>query len=519
MSKIAGSVGAPEAGVARDWNPKTFPKGSSHMSFKRLFQPRLRFLTMALSVGIPAALLTVGGCKQADPAGAGGPGGAQRPPAGVTVVAAVGRDVPIYLDEIGTMRSVESVAIVPQVGGKILAAPVEQGNYVKKGDVLFQIDPRSYQARLDAAKASLAQAQAESKLAAIEFKRIQQLAKNDVASQLEFDQKQNAVDVATAKIDSAKADVETAQLNLDYTKITSPIDGRAGARLVDVGNVVKENGSPLIQVQQIDPIHAQFTITESELGTVRKYLSEIGLDLGKNPERGLKVLVDMPADARQVVEALNGVRPATGPATRPSATSQPTGATAGHVGPREGTLTFLDSTVQNATGTIMLRAIVPNDDQYFWPGQFVNVRLILTTKVGAVLAPAQAIQIGQQGAFVYVVNDKSIAEIRLIVPGQRQGDMMVVEKGLSVGEKVIVTGQMMVMPGGPVMVVIPGQGGPPGMPGGAAPGGAAPGGAAPGGAAPGGAAPGGAAPGGAAPGGPGGSPPDGAKPEAPTAGK
>jgi membrane fusion protein, multidrug efflux system len=279
-------------------------------------------------------------------------------------------------------------------------------------------------------------------LARTEFKRMEELVTNKAVSQSEYDQKKSAVEVWSAKQLAQEAAVVQAKLNVEYTKIVSPIDGRAGARLVDMGNVVKANEGTMLTIQRLDPIYAEFTITENDLGTVRKYIRAKGLELGDTPEQGLKVLVDLPADSPKVIAAIGA----------PTASTQPG---KGQIGAREGTLTFLDNAVQSGAGTVKLRATVPNKDGYFWPGQFVNTRLVLATKKAAVLIPIQAQQIGQQGPFLYVIekNDKgAIAKIRPIQPGQRHGDMLVVDKGLQPGEQVVVTGQMLVAPNGPVMV-------------------------------------------------------------------
>ena len=411
-------------------------------------------------VGSAAAALLVG-CEH----GGGGEGhaaSAERPPARVTVAAVETRDVPVFLEEIGRTMAVETVSIIPQVGGKVVSAQVNDGDYVKKGQLLFEIDARPFEAALAAAKASVAQNKAQLDLANTEFKRVEGLIKDQAVSPLEFDQKKAAVAVAEAKIAASEADVEKATLNLEYTKIYSPINGRAGARLVDAGNVVKENDQAMLVIQKLDPIYAEFTITENDLGTVRKYMASKGVVLNESTERELKVEVDVPGDSARVLAALGGAS-ATQPASQPAAgallgtTTQPVN----HVGAREGKLTFLDNSVQKGTGTVRLRATLPNADHYFWPGQFVNVRMVLTTKKDAALIPVVAQQIGQQGPFVYVVGADGTAQIRPITPGQRQGEMMVVERGLNAGEKVVTTGQMAIMPGAKVQVMGGAPGGAP----------------------------------------------------------
>jgi multidrug efflux system membrane fusion protein len=365
-----------------------------------------------------------------------------RPPTAVTAFTAVTRDVPIYLDQIGKTVAVQVVSIVPQVAGKVMAAPVENGAYIKKGDLLFEIDPRPFEATLASAKATLAQCEAEAAWARADFKRTEELMATNSASQLEYDQKKSTLQADQAKIEGAKAAIMAAELDVEYTKIYAPVDGRAGVRLIDRGNVVKANEGSMLMIQQLDPIYAEFTITENDLGTVRKFMAARGLETGNEAGLGLKAFVDVPGDSAQILTALEGA------ATRPTTQSSRAAA-------REGTLTFLDNAVQGNTGTVRLRATVPNPDRYFWPGQFVNVRLILATKKDAVLVPVVAQQIGQQGAYVYVVKPDQTAEVRPITPGQRQADMLVVEKGLEPGERVIVAGQLAVVPNGKVMVTNP----------------------------------------------------------------
>jgi membrane fusion protein, multidrug efflux system len=396
------------------------------------------------------AFLPSVGCRRSDPQSQ---EMMQRPPAQVTVATAVARDVPVYLEEIGKTVAVEVVSIIPQVGGKIIAAQVKDGDDVKKGQLLFEIDPRPLEAVLAAAKATLAQNRADMELAQIQFKRMEDLAPKGSASQLEFDEERLAYAVAEAKVAAAQAAVQTAELNLQYTKISSPIDGRAGVRLVDAGNVVKENDAPMQVIRRLDPIYVEFTVTENDLGTVRKYVAAHGLEWDASSERGLRVEVDVPGDSARILKALGATKATTAPAS-PS------------TGPRTGRLTFLDNSVQGTTGTIRLRATVDNADHYFWPGQFVNVRLVLTTKKDAVLVPVIAQQIGQQGPYVYVVSPESTAELRPIVAGQRQGELLVIESGVQDGEKVVIAGQMAVMPNAKVHVTNPA---PDGVPPGGAP--------------------------------------------------
>ena len=378
-------------------------------------------LKYTFSYFIPLLLwqLTASGCNRANPQAA----GPQMLPAPlVTVAKAQKQDVPLYLDEIGKSGGSESVTVTPQVGGRITERHFQDGADLTKGALLFVIDPRPYQAQLDSARASLAQAKAALALAKAQFARDEELVGSKAISKQDYDTKKNTVDVDLAQVESAEAVLETAKLNLEYCYIHSPIEGRAGARLVDVGNVVQANTTGLLLIQRLDPIYADFTVTEGDLPQVQKEMS-----------RGsLKTLVRLPSD----------------PENRA----------------RSGKLTFLDNAVQNGTGTVNLRATMSNPDHHFWPGQFVNVRLVLATQKNAVLIPNQATQISQKGPFVYVVKPDGTADIRPVTLGQRQGDNVVITQGVTAGETVIVTGQMTVPPGGKVRVdtgVAPGPGGAP----------------------------------------------------------
>ncbi len=363
--------------------------------------------------------LTASGCNRANPQAA----GPQMPPAPlVTVAKAQKQDVPLYLDEIGKSGGSESVTVTPQVGGRITERHFQDGADLTKGALLFVIDPRPYQAQLDSARASLAQAKAALALAKAQFARDEELVGSKAISKQDYDTKKNTVDVDLAQVESAEAVLETAKLNLEYCYIHSPIEGRAGARLVDVGNVVQANTTGLLLIQRLDPIYADFTVTEGDLPEVQKEMS-----------RGsLKTLVRLPSD----------------PENRA----------------RSGKLTFLDNAVQNGTGTVNLRATMSNPDHHFWPGQFVKVRLVLATQKNAVLIPNQATQISQKGPFVYVVKPDGTADFRPVTLGQRQGENVVITQGVAAGENVIVTGQMTVPPGGKVRVdtgAAPGPGGAP----------------------------------------------------------
>jgi multidrug efflux system membrane fusion protein len=343
------------------------------------------------------------GCAKKDPPAF------ERPPSPVIVAAAITKDVPVYLDEVGRTVAREVVSVQPEVSGRITELHFTDGADLKKGDPLFTIDPRPFQAQLDLAQANLAQSKAALDFAKIQFARVQDLVESRAIARQDYDTRKNAVDVCVAQVDQNEAAVESARLNLEYTAIRSPIDGRAGHRLVDIGNVVTANTSTLLTIERLDPIYADFTVTENDFSTVQR----------NSASRTLVVEVGLPTEPDK---------------------------------PMAGQLTFLDNAVQSSSGTVLLRATVPNSAHRLWPGQFVNVRLILATLPKAVLVPSAAPQDSAKGSFVYVIKSDSTAELRLVKIGQRQGDLIVIEDGLKPGERVVTTGQLAVMPGAKVRV-------------------------------------------------------------------
>ena len=336
----------------------------------------------------------------------------ERPPAPVTIAAATAQDVPLYIDAVGKIVAREVVSIQPQVSGRIVKIHFSDGADVKSGDLLFTIDPRPFQAQLNQSEANLAQAEAALSLAKVNFARVEAVSDPRAVSRQDYDTKKNAVEAAEAQLKLNRAAVESARLNLEYCTIRSPINGRAGQRNVDAGNVVSANSGSLLVIQRLDPIYADFTVTENELTAVQRNMSS----------RALKVEVRLPDDSAR---------------------------------PREGKLTFLDNAVQEGSGTVKLRATLSNGDRQFWPGRFAKVRLVLETRPDAVLVPADAPQLSAKGSFVYVVDGDSSAELRPVKVGQRQGDLVVIENGVKAGERVVVTGQLGVTPGGKVRILQP----------------------------------------------------------------
>ncbi len=368
---------------------------------------RTNFFLRKAELALAAAALAVTVACSRSNVHAAGPA---MPPPLVTTVRATTQDVPRYLDEIGRNAAFESVTITPQVSGRVIERHFQDGENLSRGQLLFVIDPRPYKAQVDSAQAALAQAKAALDLAKIQFARDEEVIGAHAISQQDYDTKKNAVDLDQAQVEAAEAALETANINLQYCYIHSPIDGRAGARLVDVGNVVQPNTTSLLSIQRLNPIYANFTVTEGDLPAVQREMS-----------RGtLRAVVRLPSDTENAA--------------------------------RSGRVEFLDNAVQNGTGTVNLRATMSNSDHHFWPGQFVDVKLVLSTEKGAVLIPNQAAQISQRGPFVYVVKADDTAELRPVKLGQRQGDQVVVTEGVAANERVVLAGQMLVRPGGKVRV-------------------------------------------------------------------
>jgi len=318
----------------------------------------------------------------------------QPPVRPVLVAKVISKDVPLYLDEIGTCAAYETVQVQAQVSGQIIARHFQDGADVKKGDLLFTIDPRPYQAALQ-------QAQAQAALDQVTLKRQTELRARNVTAPQDFD-------TAQANARKSEAAAAAAQVNVDFCYIKSPINGRAGLRLVDVGNIVSGNtgsGAVLLTIQGLDPIYTDFTVAETDLALVRKYLG------GPN----VKVQTYSPDDK---------------------------------IPPRLGDLYFIDNAVQPGSGTVKARGVTPNPDHAFWPSEFVRVRFILDTIKDARLVPSQAVQISQSGPFIFVLKPDNTVDLRPVKPGQRQdGDLIVVESGLQPDETVVVTGQLALAPG------------------------------------------------------------------------
>jgi len=335
-----------------------------------------------------------------------------RPPALVVTAAAGQQDVPLQLAAIGTMEASESVAVRTQISGELITVAFSEGQDVQKGALLFQLDPRSYQAAVRKAEAALARDRSILANARKDYERYSQLVKDGIVTQEQADGYRTRAESAAADLAADQAALDSAREQLAYCTIRSPISGRLGVLAVHRGNVVKANDTVLVTINKLTPINAVFTIPEKELSEVKRHMAA-----GK-----VSVLAEVPGSG--------GIS-------------------------EQGVITFLDNSVDQTTGTIRLKAVFDNSRKQLWPGQFVTLSIRLAVRKNAVVVPSQAIQTGQKGQFVFVVKPDATAEIRPVVPGPVQKGVTVIESGLQPGEQVVIDGQLRVVPGGKVEIKQP----------------------------------------------------------------
>jgi RND family efflux transporter, MFP subunit len=316
------------------------------------------------------------------------------------------KDVPIFLDGLGTVQAFNTVTVRARVDGELTQVLFKEGQEVKAGGVLAVVDPRPFQAALDQAVAKKAQDDAQLGNAKVVFLRNTDLLTRKVIDQQTYDTSKFAVDQFQGAVQADQAAIDNARTQLDYTQIKSPIDGRTGIRLVDVGNVVHaadQNG--IVVITQLKPISVVFTLPEQNLQSV---LNEGGANGGLR------------------VSALD----------RGNTTAL-----------AEGTLAVVDNEIDQATGTVKLKATFPNDDLKLWPGKFVNARLILTTRKGATVVASNVVQRGPQGTYAYVIKPDKSVEMRPVKVAQTESNQAVIDSGLRPGEQVVVDGQYKLQPG------------------------------------------------------------------------
>ncbi|MBZ0155511.1 MAG: efflux RND transporter periplasmic adaptor subunit [Alphaproteobacteria bacterium] len=320
------------------------------------------------------------------------------------------RDVPLELSDIGTVEAYSTVSIRAQVGGQLSRIHFREGQEVKTGDLLFTIDPRPFEAELRQAEATLAKDAAQMRHAREEERRYAELVKKGYVAQSQYEQVRANADALEAVVRADRAQVENAKLQLSYCFIHAPISGRTGSLLVNEGNLVRANDDrALVVIHQIEPVYVNFALPEKHLAEIKKHMAS-----GK-----LAVRADIPQHAGK---------------------------------PVEGVLTFVDNAVDRATGTIRLKATFDNRERQLWPGQFVNVTLRLAVLSNMVTVPSPAVQTGQQGHFIYVIQPDMSVEARPVVAGTTYGGETVIEKGLGPNERVVIDGQIRLFPGAKVEI-------------------------------------------------------------------
>lgn len=332
----------------------------------------------------------------------------EAPPVPVRVAAVAQRDVPVQVKAIGTVEAFSTVSVKSQVEGSLAEVHFSEGDAVRKGDLLFVIDPRPFESALRQAEANLAKEQAEARFAEVDAERRSELFKQGLVSRNEYDNAQTNAAALKAAANADAAAVENARLRLQYCYIHSPVDGRIGQLLVHEGNLVKQNDSTLAVINQVKPAYVAFAVPEALLPEIR--------------ERA--------AAGTLAVESISGEGK---PEVR-------------------GELKFINNAVDRTTGTVLLKGLFANENEALWPGQFVEVALTLHVESGALVVPLAALQTGQQGQYVWVVSGERQVEVRPVVTGDVNGTEVVVREGLKPGETVVVDGQLRLAPGSRVEI-------------------------------------------------------------------
>ena len=357
---------------------------------------------------LPALVVScLASCNQDEPKAA--PQRSAPPPVAVSVAPVEQRGVLIQLEAIGSVVPIRTVSVRARAGGELTSVGFRKGQEVKTGDLLFQLDPRPFQNTLAQAEAQLKRDQVLAGNANVESRRYRHLVDGGFVGSQQYDQARANASAASATLALDQVAVDSAKLNLEYTTILSPIDGRTGDLLVDVGNLVTANSErALVVINQLRPIDVSFSVPEENLGELRTRMAAGTLRVEARPP--------------------------------PEGTLE------------TGELTFVDNTVDPATGTILLKATFANADGALWPGQYVDVVLVLGARSGAIVVPAAAVQTGQQGRYVFVVKADRTAEVRpveVVTIDERQA---VIGTGLTAGETVVTDGQFRLVPGSRVKV-------------------------------------------------------------------
>jgi multidrug efflux system membrane fusion protein len=349
-----------------------------------------------------AALLA---CKQKSTQAA---GPTKRPPVPVAVAAVIQRTIPVEVRAIGNVEAYSTIGVKALVNGQLTHVFFTEGDYVHKGQPIFEIDPRPFEDAVRQAEANLAKDAANAANAKADASRYGALLKAGVVAPQDYDLKEATYKALEATLQADRTAIEDARLQVEYCHITSPIDGRTGSIMVKEGNIIKANDVPLVNINQIHPIYVSFSVPEAEFPAINKRMSE-----------HLPVRATISGDAGS---------------------------------PVQGTLTFADNMVDQTTGTIRLKATFENTDNRLWPGQFVDAVLTVTTQPNAILVPSQAVQTGQNGQFVFVVKPDKKVEMRVVSLGRTVGNEVALSSGVQAGEIVVTDGQSRLVPGAEVQV-------------------------------------------------------------------
>ncbi|MFO1125779.1 MAG: efflux RND transporter periplasmic adaptor subunit [Methylocystis sp.] len=337
------------------------------------------------------------------------PGAVPSAAAPVAVAVAESKDVPIILRGLGSVAAYATVDVKSRVVGNIIKINFREGQAVKAGDLLIQLDPRPYEAVLAQAKATLARDQANLENARKDLARYAKLVKGNYVSQQQYAGQQATVNEGEATVALDQSAIDAARLNVEYCSITSPINGIVGIRQVDIGNLVQPNTQNLVVVTQIKPIYVIFTVPETDIDRIRDAMHK----------QTLQVLAFDSADEKQITQ---------------------------------GVLELIDNQVDQSTGTVRLKAQFANADESLWPGEFVNAHLVLEVERNMVVIPSDAVQTGPHGQFVYVVHEDDTVEMRPVVVAQTERNQSALRSGVASGERVVVAGQLNLAPGVKVRV-------------------------------------------------------------------
>ena len=359
-------------------------------------------------IGI-ATVVALAGITACSPSG-GKSSGRALPGSPVSVAQVLQKDIPLEIATVGRVEAISTVSVKAQVGGEVTGVYFKEGQAVRRGDRLLAIDPRPFEIALKQAESLLEKDRALLRNAQADIARYADLVRKDYVTKEQYDALVANRDVLAAAVKADEAGVANAGLNLEFATVRSPIDGRTGSLLIDQGNIIKANDtSPAVVIEQMTPIYVTFSVPEQNLARLREFMAKGPLQTEAVPAGG----------------------------GQPRVT---------------GTLTFVDNAIDQSTGTITLKATFDNSDGVLWPGQFLNVRLILTTEIGVVVIPSEAVQTGQSGQYVYVVKDDMTAELRPVKVSRAEGEESIIAEGLKLGERVVTDGQLRLAPGARVEI-------------------------------------------------------------------